>query len=819
MVFKRKIDRNGKKLGPSYSEKVRGSDESIKTGYTGISPSNHPKHKIRKPLFFIIFVLLLILILGGSLFLLQNKAYIVKKVNLQPADFDVDQILLKVLVKSNEFIEKQVRIMNTEDTSTGIDIDVSSLSDIVKVDSSSFTIKPGQTKIVTLNFSSFNDEQKTEQQPGIYVGKLVIKSERAAKEIPIIVEIETKNVLFDLNLNPLAFERKVKQGSDATIEVRIFNLESIESGNVDVEYFVKDMNGNTIITESETVVVKTQASFFKTISIPKNLKPGPYVFAAQAKFGNSVGTASYLFEVTSPEAEAEASFVQFCKNSILCLGLSLTTILLLFALTAYFYFFIGAYLYEKVTGVITLPGKRKEEEMAEEVEAGELGIFETRETQSASVLQKFKGFFSEIKNKFEGWRKERGLAKEDKAKMGREEELRVLAEEKRNQEELRKKKKLEAEQREEQIKKGLDLKKNFKEFFHKIGFARTPEEKRQTDLQNEKEKQEKLRMEEEKRVQEELKKYEKLEKKQKELSKLKQGVNLRFGFFRNFISRYKQKIQERRKEREEKKAILETAKSVREELKQKEPKEKITKEAKKPKQEEKFGLLEEEIKKKLVDEKLPVREIKPSWFERLFKKEPEFKFREMGKKPEEEHEAKKTDVFGKLFGKILTEKPIEEKEKPLVEKIKPEEQKKPKTEIEELEEAIRSLDLFKKIEEGEKGAGHEEGFWVPKEKKPGIFSKLLKKGKLVKITQKEEGKEEQRELKAEPEKKIIVKSKKLEQCHNILNEVKEALDKNDIPKAKKLYAEARNIYLESEYKDKKEVYDELMEMYDKIKNL
>src|SRR3989338_4770847 len=166
-----------------------------------------------------------------------------------------------------------------------------------------------------------------------------------------------------MNLNPVALERRVAQGSETTIEVRLYNLESIDSQNVDVEYFVKDMNGNTILTESETVVVKTQASFFKTISVPKNLKPGPYVFAAQAKFGNSIGTASYLFDVVGPEAEA--NFVQFCKNSILCLGLSLTTILLLFALTAYFYFFIGAYLYEKVTGVVTLPRKRKEKEVIE----------------------------------------------------------------------------------------------------------------------------------------------------------------------------------------------------------------------------------------------------------------------------------------------------------------------------------------------------------------------------------------------------------------------------------------------------------------------
>ena len=343
LVFKRYIKKHGKKLGPYYYENVRSQDGKVKTVYVGTNPQHHPRHRIRRPLFLLILVLILILILGSALFFLQNKSYLIKNARAQEPDFDVDQILLKVLVRSGEFIEKQLRIMNTGNEQAGIDVEASGLPDLIKIDAPSFSIKPGQTKIIALNFSSFIPKEKIEQQAGIYVGKLTIKSEKAAREIPVVVEIETKNVLFDMNLNPVAIERKVKQGSDTTIEVRLFNLESIESASVDVDYFVKDMNSNTIVTESETVVVKTQASFFKTISIPKNLNPGAYVFAAQAKFGKSVGTSSYLFEVIGPEAEA--GFAQFCKNNILCLGLSLTTMLLLFALTAYFYFFIGAYLF------------------------------------------------------------------------------------------------------------------------------------------------------------------------------------------------------------------------------------------------------------------------------------------------------------------------------------------------------------------------------------------------------------------------------------------------------------------------------------------
>lgn len=525
-MFKRYIRKHGKRLGPYYYENVRTNKGEVKSVYVGTNPMHHPRHRIRKPLVFLILALALILALGSSLFLLQNKGYLSKKAGFHEPDFDIDQILLKVLVRSGEFIEKQLRVMYTGSEGSSIKIEVSGLEGIIKAEPSSFAIKPGQTKVISLNFSSFIPEQKIEQQPGVYVGKLIAVSEKASKEIPVVIEIETKNVLFDINLNPVAIEKRVKQGADTTIEVRLFNLQSIESANVDVDYFVKDMNGNTIQTESETVVVKTQASFFKTISVPKNLKPGPYVFAALAGFGNSVGTASYLFEVTGPE---EASFVQFCKNSILCLGLSLTTILLLFALTAYFYFFVGAYLYEKVTGAVALPGKRKEK--------AEIKFKEAAEPEA--------GIFEKIKNRVGVWREERKRKKAERRESERKQGLQKLAderraqleakkrelegekrkqEEQRSREELQKQRETEAKKRaEESKKKALERAKalkerkiKLKEFFHKIWLYKTPEEKKQAALLKEKE-----GLEKENAIKVESKKREEL-KRQKELEKQKE---------------------------------------------------------------------------------------------------------------------------------------------------------------------------------------------------------------------------------------------------------------------------------------------------------
>ena len=542
-MFKRYIKKHGKKLGPYYYHNVRGSDGKIKSVYVGTNPQNHPKHRIRKPLFSLILVLVLILILGGSLFFLQNKAVLLNKSENANPNFDVDQILLKVLVKSGDYFENRIKVMNTGNEQSKISIEVSGLSDIVSADSKEFTLKPGQTKILSLNFSSIIPNENIEQQPGIYVGKLVLRSEKATREVPVVVEIETKDVLFDMNLNPVAIERRVKQGEDTTIEVKVFNLETIESVNVDVEYFVKDMSGNTIVTESETVVVKSQASFFKTISVPKNLNPGTYVFAAKAKFGNSVGTASYMFEVTGPESQ-QGSFAAFCKSSVLCLGLSMTAILLIFAVVAYLYFYFGAYLYEKLTGTATLGRKAQVEE-------------ETIAVEEAPAEKPRQSAFSGIADKIRKWREEREKEKLQKESAERKRELQNLQQERiiqleasrkqkeieaqaleelkkrqilkkqreigekkaeqerlRREEEEKKQKALEDKNKAEEKKKARlerqklikQKKREIKDFFHRIGIYKTPEEKRQIALQKEKEKQEKLKREEEEKKQVELEK-------------------------------------------------------------------------------------------------------------------------------------------------------------------------------------------------------------------------------------------------------------------------------------------------------------------------
>ncbi|MBI2541339.1 hypothetical protein HYV80_01340 [Candidatus Woesearchaeota archaeon] len=843
MAFKRYIYKHGKKLGPYYYENVRGPDGSVKTIYLGTNPGQHTRHKIRKPLFFLILVLMLIVILGSLLFFMQNRSYIFKS-KMQEPDFDMDQILLKVLIKHREFIEKQLRVMYTGTDSVSINVAALGLEDIIKIDSPDFTLKPGQTKIIAISFSSFMLEHGIEQQPGIYVGKLAVSSQKALREIPVVAEIETKNVLFDMNLNPVAIERRIKQGAETTIEVKLFNLESIESANIDVEYFVKDMNGNTILTESETVVVKTQASFFKTISIPKNLKPGFYVFAGQVKFGNSVGTASYLFEVTGLE---EASFAQFCKNSIVCLGLSLTTILLVFAVMAYSYFFIGAYLYERFAGSMNFQ-KKKREEPAESPDEDMAKMFDV-------IKDKAKKWTGSIGIKFNGEEKEPEPEKEelepaeDKGQSAKSDEFYKTLEESRKavgSNDLPRANKFYIKARElygslsnseksgayrefmelySLIGKSVEsLKKNEEKKIKKIELEKQLAEKRkQYGLKKQKKAEEKITL---------LKKQEKLEKKKAEEEGRKaRELTGQKKMEQQMLAEEKKELQEIRanpvpekKEAAEQSRLPEFYSILNESdgaaksndasrLKE------LYREARRiydilPNQErhEAYGKLIElhKLAKEQAEEQEKEKRAEAGGNAEEKQSKPEVQEQMQAKpekaEPEEAKLEKKPGWLGSIFRKKPKSEPsekagkepfIESKEKPKRQKEKElPEQNKRNSEIDELEAAIKQLGMFKHVEKG-KGISESK---EPKEKKPGIFSSLFRK----------------HSSQEQPKKSDYGK---IEKFRNSLDKAKDAIKKNDIIRAKDFFSEARSCYLGLESEGKDKAYAELMEVQDKLEKM
>jgi hypothetical protein len=193
------------------------------------------------------------------------------------------------------------------------------------------------------NFVLGNDETKEVQvifkdveskySPGVYTGQIVVKTETEKKEIPIILEIQSADILFATNLDVSPAYKEIVPGEKISVGVRLFNLQDTRTHQIEITYLVKNLWGEDIVSETEKIIVGTEASITKTLDLPKDLPKGSYVFAVVAKFGDSVSTSSYLFSISDKGLKFE--------TDILTVVFSVIVFIFLFGIIFLIFYLIG----------------------------------------------------------------------------------------------------------------------------------------------------------------------------------------------------------------------------------------------------------------------------------------------------------------------------------------------------------------------------------------------------------------------------------------------------------------------------------------------
>ena len=204
--------------------------------------------------------------------------------------FDANSLLLKVSMKKGDVASRTIGIASDEGGDFSLEIsgiEGASLSE------ENFYLNPGESREVRIEFDSSGIEE------GVYAGNLRFKNPSEEKKVPLVLEVESVKVLFGVNLDIPPDYSEISPGERVVAQVRVFDLTSgsSESATVDIDYFIFDIDGNVIVSETDSLVVSKQAQASKSISFPKETKEGGYIFASVVKYGDSVGTASYLFSV------------------------------------------------------------------------------------------------------------------------------------------------------------------------------------------------------------------------------------------------------------------------------------------------------------------------------------------------------------------------------------------------------------------------------------------------------------------------------------------------------------------------------------------
>src|SRR3989344_980953 len=212
-------------------------------------------------------------------------------------ELDFGNLLVKASMKEGETATKILSLSS--------DVQESIVLEVLKIEGVSLSdenvvIGKNEKKSIRVIFDSKG------LKPGVYTGNLKISDGKKDFYIPVIFEIESKDVFFDVNLDIPPYYSEVVAGEKIIIQMKLFDLvagggtqKGLGPTNVELSYYVTSSDGVVLNSEQEDIVVDRQAQISKTLSFPKNTKEGDYIVSAIAKYENSVGVSSAIFSITS----------------------------------------------------------------------------------------------------------------------------------------------------------------------------------------------------------------------------------------------------------------------------------------------------------------------------------------------------------------------------------------------------------------------------------------------------------------------------------------------------------------------------------------
>lgn len=238
--------------------------------------------------------------------------------------FTVNSVIVKISLSQGEKVTKNLGINAINDGSFELSLDGLSA---VSLSTKTFSLKAGEQKNIGIDVDS------SLLEPGVYVGHLSIKNAQEHINVPIVLEVESQDVFFDLNLDIPPQYGQISPGDRFVVQVKVFDLTGFKAAGslgpspVTLTYELKGLNGETINIETENIIVDRQAQLTKTFVMPEKIKEGEYFFTATARHKTSLGTASYFFVVKSPAIQSRSIFTSEFIAILAVFGLFLIIIL------------------------------------------------------------------------------------------------------------------------------------------------------------------------------------------------------------------------------------------------------------------------------------------------------------------------------------------------------------------------------------------------------------------------------------------------------------------------------------------------------------
>jgi len=245
-------------------------------------------------------ILIIIAILALVSFILLNKK----------TDFSVNTFFIKLSMPIGGEALREITITN-QNREQNFKTHLVNFEGIASLEQQEFVLGKDESKKLIIYF---NDSVG---KSAVYSGKLIIEAKNSAKTIPILFYVEDESRIYTIIQTPVPNYASPYPGGKFGMEVEFFNLKDYVQHDVDINYYVKNLEGDVIFSDSEVLIIKDPFKVTKIFDIPKEMPYGNYFFITHLKTKNFESYAGDLFSVSQKENKVFSSEFKFFFGIVL----------------------------------------------------------------------------------------------------------------------------------------------------------------------------------------------------------------------------------------------------------------------------------------------------------------------------------------------------------------------------------------------------------------------------------------------------------------------------------------------------------------------
>ncbi len=227
--------------------------------------------------------------------------------------FNLEYNMYDQTISLNQVEFDKLGITNNGEVADEYTIEVKTIDNIISFEEKKIKLAPGEAKNLEFKIVS-------SKEPGIYTGKIIVSNGVSEREVLVTINVKTEKSLFDITLTIPESLKILLTGQNLISKIDLIQMGLKENIDVTLNYVIKDFEGQTYLSESETIAVLDQKSFEKEF-FTSELSPGQYVLGTELIHPDGVAVASTHFVV-------QEKGIKFGKREILLSLLILVLILI-----------------------------------------------------------------------------------------------------------------------------------------------------------------------------------------------------------------------------------------------------------------------------------------------------------------------------------------------------------------------------------------------------------------------------------------------------------------------------------------------------------